>query len=280
MAILCSLLVSIVCSPAQADPVKRQKANYDVYAGGFHVVEANLDLDFRKKDRYRIELGAETRGFIRNVARWDGVFETDGWYNEETKTAQPEIHKSTASWKDETEVKEYRYNKDGTFKEFRITDLHNERDLRETDPELSDNTTDVMTAALGMMEAFPKTGKCEGSSEIFDGKRRYRLVFEDEGQSELRKSRYNIYSGPAVKCVVRVEPMGGAWHKKPRGWMSIQEQGRENGKMPTIWMASLAEGQPAVPVKVLVRTNYGALVMHMTRYENGDNTVLAEKQPE
>lgn len=264
---------------AQAESAtKLQRAIYDVYAGGFHVVKANLDIDFRKSNRYKLELGAHTRGFIGSVAPWEGTFTTIGWHDPKENVTTPESHKSWAHWKDEDEVKEYVYNRDGTFKEYRVTDEYSDRELRETDPKLSDNTTDVMTAALRIMKSMPESGKCEGSSEVFDGKRRFKMMFIDEGQVELRSSRYNIYSGSASKCVVKVEPLGGEWHKKPRGWMSIQEQGQEHGKLPTIWMASITEGAPAVPVKIVVRSNYGALVMHMTRYENGEEILLAEKQ--
>lgn len=242
------------------------------------MVKANLDIDLKNKERYKLELGAHTRGFIGKVAPWKGTFTTTGWYDPATKQATPQMHKSWAHWKDEDEIKEYTYNRDGTFKEYRVTDEHSERELRETKTALSDNTTDVMTAALNMMNAVPKSGKCEGTAEVFDGKRRFKMNFIDEGKVELRQSRYNIYSGLASKCVVKVEPMGGEWHKNPRGWMSIQEQGQEHGKLPTIWMAHITEGAPAVPVKILVRSNYGALVMHMTRYENGENVILAEKQ--
>lgn len=275
-----TLNTTLPTSAAHADDFDLQRANYDVYAGGFHVVNANLDVDFREQNRYRLMLGAETRGFIGSVAPWNGTFETIGWYDPKTKEAQPEAHVSKAHWKDELEIKEYIYNRDGTFKEYRITDVHSDRELRETEKELSDNTTDVMTAALSVMDHFPESGRCEGSSEIFDGKRRFKLMFIDEGQMQLKKSRYNIYSGPATKCVVKVEPLAGEWHDKPRGWMSIQEQGVQHGKLPTIWMATITEGQPAVPVKILVRSDYGALVMHMTRYQNGPDVLLAEKQPD
>ena len=143
---------------------------------------------------------------------------------------------------------------------------------------LSEQTTDVMSAAFSMMQAIPKNGKCEGSSEVFDGKRRFKLVFANEGEVELKPSRYNIYAGKAVKCEVRVTPAGGKWREKPRGWMTIQEQGQQNGKLPTLWMAQLAEGQPAVPVKALLRSNFGAMVMHMTRYDNDGKALLAKKQ--
>lgn len=51
--------------------------------------------------------------------------------------------------------------------------------------------------------------------------------------------------------------------------MSIQEQSRENGSLPTVWMAKMTEDAPAVPVKIRVKTDYGTLFMHLVRYENG-----------
>lgn len=55
--------------------------------------------------------------------------------------------------------------------------------------------------------------------------------------------------------------------------MSIQEQGRERSTMPTIWFAKMAEGEPAVPVKIRVKTEYGALIMHLTHYKGAGKTL-------
>lgn len=269
-----------MADPTLAQTPQRQQANYDVYASGFHVLKANLDVDFRKEGEYRVLLAAETRGFIAKVAHWAGSFETQGWYDAAKRIARPRLHKSSAHWKDELEVKEYSYNRDGTFGEYRVTDKHSEREIRESDKTLTDQTTDVMTAALDLMQSFPKNGQCESEAEIFDGGRRYKLIFKHNGEEQLKATKYNIYSGSAVRCTVFVEPKGGKWHEKPRGWMSLQEQGRQKGKLPTIWMANMGDGQPAVPVKVLVPSNHGAMVMHMTRYESGNNILLAEKQAE
>ena len=129
-----------------------------------------------------------------------------------------------------------------------------------------------------MLENFNETGKCEGSELVFDGKRSFEQKFAHEENVELQSSRYNIYEGAAAKCTVEVTPQKGAWHKNPRGWMSIQEQGREKGTMPTVWIASIEEGAPAVPVKIFVKTDYGALFMHLAEYTNGDKIVVAEKR--
>ncbi len=258
-------------APVLAAADNLQKMQYDVYAGGFHVVEAELDSDMTKAGRYRLELGAKTRGFLGDIAPWHGVFKTDGWHNASTGAARPDVHQSITTWRDEEEIKTYKYNKDGTFKEYRIKDPDpgNDGSVKPVEKELTDKTTDALTATFDIMQMVAKNGKCEGSDEVFDGKRRFKMAFNEVGTVDLTATRYNVYAGPATECTVEVQPMAGKWHEKPRGWMSIQEQGRARGTMPTVWFATLQEGGPAVPVKVRVKTEYGVLFMHLTGYDNG-----------
>lgn len=271
LAIFISLLVLTQVSPsaAQTPDVKpnQQRMQYDVYAGGIHALQAKLDMDLSKEERFDVSLWAQTYGLLGKLAPWSGTFESHGWKGEINK---PEIHKSTAIWRGEKEIKQYSYAKDGKFLEYRITDDENDGSVREVDDELTQNTSDVLTATLNTMQAIAGGSECEGETEIFDGKRRYKLIFKQKKDVVLEASRYNVYAGPAVECSAEVEPVAGKWHDKPRGWLSIQEQGRELGKIPTVWFAQMAEGQPAVPVKVLVKTSYGTLFMHMTDYAGGD----------
>lgn len=245
-----------------------QHMEYDVYSGGFHVVEAKLDIDYTKKGRYRMVFGAHTRGILGALAPWKGSFESDGWRG---KKNRPQVHKSVAIFRGEKDIKEYKYGRDGSFKEYSLEDddAHNDGSPKKVDPALTKNTTDLLTATLNILDHLPKDGKCEGSDEIFDGKRRYRLMFKEIRRVELKASRYNVYAGPAIECTAEIKPMGGRWHKKPRGWLSIQEQGRKKGTMPTIWVANVSSNGPAVPVKVRVKTGYGTMFMHLTAYQNG-----------
>lgn len=250
---------------------------YDVYAGGFHVVESDLTVDLAKKDKYLLRLGAHTRGFLAKLAPWQGVFETRGWYDAKKDFPQPSLHFSDTVWKDERELTEFEYNKDGSFKEYRVTNNEKKKD-KPYEPELSHDTTDVLSSTLKVMNHIAQTGKCEGSDEIFDGERRYRLIFANSKEVRLERTDYNVYAGPATECTVEVKPMAGKWHKKPRGWMSIQEQGREKGTMPTIWFARMAKGEPAVPVKIRVKTQYGALFMHLTGYEGAGQSLKTARK--
>ena len=250
---------------------------YEVYAGGIHAVQGRLDMDMRKPGRYDFIMQATTRGFLASMIPWKGTFQSHGWKLKGNKL-QPQMHQSTASWREEIDIKKYLYNKNGTFKALHITDQHSDNELREVDDELTNGTVDTLTAALQVFEHYSETGKCEGESEVFDGKRRFKQIFTHQKNVELTKSKYNIYEGPAAECTVEVVPISGAWHKKPRGWLSIQEQGREKGTMPTVWIAQMSENGPAIPVKIRVKTQYGTLFMHLAEYESADTILVAEKR--
>ena len=251
--------------------------NYDIYAGGFHVVSADLNVDLSKKNSYYLNLGAYTHGMLAKLVPWKGTFETKGWYDPKTKSAQPEEHKSTATWRGELDVDTYTYGKDGSFKQYRVKEHDKMEEVRSPDAGLTNDTTDVLSATLAAMQSVATKGACNSFDEIFDGKRRYKIMFKDAKQATIEKSGLNVYAGPATECTVEVQQLAGKVREKPRGWMSIQEQGRAKGTMPTIWFAGLEDGQPAIPVKIRVKTDHGTMFMHLTRYENADKTVSVNK---
>lgn len=269
-------------TPARAMPPEAlashvQTMTYELYAGGINAVQAKLDVAYENKERYRLELFAKTQGFLGKLVPWKGTFETHGWRMKDG-SEKPELHKSTAIWDGEEDVKEYNYGRDGSFKSLRVLEAGEDETPKHLKDELVQGTTDALTAALQAMKAVADNGVCEGEDEVFDGKRRFKMVFRHKADEELTQSRYNVYEGIAAKCEVEVVPMGGAWHKKPRGWASIQEQGREKGSLPTVWLASIDEEGPAVPVKLRVKTDYGTLFMHLVEYENGDKVIKASTE--
>ncbi len=264
-------------SASSAPSKARQEMTYDVYAGGFHVVSAGLVVDLAGKNDYLLRLSAATHGIFAKLAPWHGVFQTEGWYSRAKEQPSPRIHFSDTTWRSEKELTEFLYNKDGSFKEYRVTN-EKEKGKKERDDALTQQTTDVLSSTLKVMTAIAKGGKCEGSDEIFDGDRRYALVFGGSKKVEVPESRLNVYRGAATECSVEVKPIAGKWHEKPRGWMSIQEQGRSRGTMPTVWFARMAPGEPAIPVRIRVKTDYGTLFMQLTGYQGAGQSVKLAAQ--
>ncbi len=255
----------------------QQKLVYEVYASGFHVVQARLSIDLSDPNKYSIEMDADTRGFLGNIVPWSGTFASNGWVKKDG-SYRPKQHRSSAIWRGEEDIKDYQYNKDGTFKSLTIVEHDKEPEIKEVDAELTDNSIDILTATLTMLAAFPDTQKCEGEAEIFDGKRRFKQTFKHKALVQLHPSKYNIFEGQAARCSVEVTPVAGDWGTKPRGWMSIQEQGRDRGTLPTVWVGKVSETGPAVPIKILVKTAYGSLFMHLAEFQTEDQIMVAEKR--
>lgn len=235
---------------------------YAVYAGGIHAMDATLVINKTTK-KYDTRLSAGTQGFLKKLANWSGEFSTNGLIKKGTPL--PLIHKSASTWKEETETKTFKYNGAGKFLSYQVVEGGKDKTPKDLDKTLSLGTTDILSATFDLMTHLPTTKTCAGNSSIYDGDRTYRLVFEDTRTETLKKNDYNIYSGNTISCTVEVKPEKGKWRKKPRGWLSIQEQGRQKGALPTIWFGPLTpQSDYYVPVKIRVKTDYGTLFMHLT----------------
>ena len=250
---------------------------YEVYAGGIHAVQARLDIDTGTDGRYNLVLAAKTRGFLGSIVPWEGTFESHGWALPGPEY-RPELHKSSSVFRDEGEIKEYRYTQDKKFLSLITTEHGKSPAQKDLEDALTQGTTDALTATLQVLQTVGDGNPCAGSSEVFDGDRRFQQIFSDQGTVQLENSKYNIFRGAAAECTVEIIPITGKWHTKPRGWLSIQEQGRAKGTMPTVWMAKLDANGPAVPVKIRVKTDYGVLFMHLAEYRSDTQLVTAEKR--
>lgn len=270
------VLAGLILIPmgAQAAPTR---LTYEVYAGGIHVVQAHLDLDLNKST-YTASLFATTRGFLGRLVPWHGSFVSKGVYKGSDGYVV-NSHKSLSSWKGSDDVAEYTYDKNGNFKSLKMTDNGKDKTPESVDPKLTRDTTDILTATLNMMNAAIKTGTCENTSDIFDSRRRFKLKYARQGDAILKPTRYSFYQGPAMKCTAEVIPDGGAWKKKPRGWLSIQEQGRKKGTLPTLWIAKIAPDVPPVPVRIMIKTDYGTLFMHLATATNAKGVSIVLPAP-
>lgn len=269
---LYTVLLTLTLGPTGQARAETQIMTYDVYAGGIHAMDAKLTLNLTPSS-YDIKLDAETAGFLKSLADWSGNYWSNGVM---TKTGQaaPKQHRSSSTWKNETEDKNYRYDGKGKFVSFKVTSEDSkgkvtDKTPEKIDPELTSGSTDLLSATLKLLLALPKDKTCSGKEKIFDGDRSYFMIFKATQHDRLTKSRYNIFDGEAVTCEVEVKPDQGKWRKKPRGWLSIQEQGRQKGALPTIWLGQMGADKTYIPVKIRVKTDYGTLFMHLTSYKTG-----------
>lgn len=233
---------------------------YNVYAGGFRALQASLDLNLEQKE-YKVALDAKTEGFIGKLFPWSGKYETSGVKRQDGLT--PAEYAATSIWKDEEKQTRLEF-KDGLLKTRYESETGHADSKKEIEAALAKDAVDMLTGAVTLLQNTDGTESCAGTVPVFDGKRRYNLHFKDAGQGKIHESRYSLFHGEALKCVVEVEPVAGfSKRDQKRGWLAIQNHSKERKKMPTIWLSRLKEGGPVVPVRMEISSSYGAVIAHL-----------------
>jgi len=241
---------------------KKLGLRYDVYAGGLKALNADLELDLTK-EAYDIGLKAETDGFIGSMFPWEAQYKTSG--HSEDGVLIPSVSTSSSSWRKSVKITEMQYDPKGNL--LKTVTQQGEKTTVNTEPkkDLAKDAVDMLTGALLMMQNAKNTEKCEGSFPVFDGKRRFNINLTDDGRENLPKSEYSKFSGDALRCTLKVEPVAGFKPKdKERGWMAVQSHTEARKKLPTIWFARLEENGPVVPVRMEISSEYGAVVAHLS----------------
>ncbi len=241
---------------------KKLGLKYDVYAGGFQALSADLDMDLTKK-AYDIDLDAKTEGFIGSLFPWSASYSTSG--HSEKGVLIPSISTSRSAWKDSVKMTEMSYSPKGQLLKTTTQTGNKTTVNRDVDKQLSADAVDILTGTLLVMQNTKNTEKCEGSFPVFDGKRRFNITLKDDGHEVLPKSKYSKFSGNALRCTLKVDPVAGFNAKdQKRGWMAVQNHTEARHKLPTIWLARMEDKGPIIPVRVEIASEYGAVVAHLS----------------
>lgn len=262
LILLALLLFTFLTSPVRAESYQ---ATYDVYAGGIHALQARLN-SAQTANAYDVSVSSETYGLLNKIVPWHAVLATKGTISKGQRL--PSVSTSDTTTRSKHEVNTYRYTK-GQFKDFtQVVDGVDET-RKDLDPSVSAGTIDVMTSVFTLMDRVAAGKGCATESMIFDSERSYRLIFKDGAKETIKAGKYGSYSGEAISCTFEVKPEGGKWHKKPRGWMKIQNQAKKSGQMPTISFANVGSAAKPifVPVRTIIKTDLGTFIAHLTSFK-------------
>lgn len=247
-----------------ATPTKNGDENmslsYNVYAGGFRALQASLALDLEQQE-YKVGVNAKTEGFIGKLFPWAGQYETTGTKHHNALT--PADYAATSIWKDEEKQTRLEF-KDGLLTTRYESETGHADSTKDIEAAMAKDAVDMLTGAVTLLQNTNGMESCAGTVPVYDGKRRYNLHFKDAGQGTIHQSRYSLFHGEALKCIVEVEPVAGfSKRDRKRGWLAIQNHSKERKKMPTIWLSRLKEGGPVVPVRMEISSSYGAVIAHL-----------------
>ena len=248
--------------------------DYRFYVGGLNFLALHVAADLAP-GRYTLATRAQTQGIADTLAPFSGVSRAEGAI--EGGRPRPSLY--TASSDSIFGKRRIRMDYAAAGPPKVEAEPPDEDDDRDPVPEkLRAGTVDPLSAglvsALAQSAIAARDGavdaplSCPASVPVYDGRRRYDLVFTAAGEEILKTSHEAAYGGPAIVCRMEVKRLAGFSHR----W--LREEQRKPSPPSRIWLARLGPERVVLPVRLESRTQWGAAIAHLERLRADSHTIL------
>jgi hypothetical protein len=106
---------------------------------------------------------------------------------------------------------------------------------------------------------------------LWTGDKANALALEPAEARVLDAADYSIFTGEAATCKITDYKRLGGFRKEPSKYA-------ETARRREAYVARVAEGALPVPVRIEVHTDYGALIIHLTRYAGQGIDLMLERE--
>ncbi|PLX43378.1 MAG: hypothetical protein C0605_04170 [Hyphomicrobiales bacterium] len=243
---------------------RRVEFQYQVFGGGFSVVNANFNIRF-SKGSYQATSIIEPRGIglILAAGRFDSL--VSGHIT--NRGIRPRSYISNGTGQDTPYRVTMKWNNARQLRVSARPGLAADR-LRDVKSKLRAGMPDPLSALLAGT-IYDTRRPCRGKRRIFDGHMIWDLRYRFIKLDHFGKTGSNRYSGPAYKCMVKYAPVAG-YSKKTM-------QMERSSPLPylPVWFAPVNVGNAAMllPIKVIFPTKWIDAVVHLTRARINGRTV-------
>lgn len=264
---LVAILSFLICSSAWAESnyvqsnIRSLQLSYEIFVGGFHA--GDIDLGVRvESNTYELIAATKSAGLIDHWVGFRSHAQTRGVIRERRIT--PISHHVNNLWTEDLRFVRMGYGgrssaNDGPTYTV-VHPLHNIDEREIVSLAQRRNTIDPLSAAL--RSAYSSNGwgdrtPCDDSIPVFDGRRRYNLIFKNGG-TEIIDGPY--FHGKARKCFTALERIVG-FSRNP---FVPRSKDLEYGE---IWFADLVPSWPRIPVRFKADIGLGNALVHLKTYE-------------
>ncbi len=178
--------------------------DFTVFLGPFNASKTsfNYALD---DENYAVSSKVRTAGFFDTLYPFEANYATTG------KIVADKLETTSYKYQSQSRFtnrkKELIYNEDGQ-PIYRISSKNGkEKKVDITPSPKNDETTDLQTVFAELARQYNKVKFCDSRMEVFDGKRRFDVIFKDEGQEELIPNEYMPFQGTASKCSMYIDKL-------------------------------------------------------------------------
>jgi hypothetical protein len=265
-AALAALILSLAWRPAAASP-DRMNLFYEVFSGGFHVLNFELDLALAP-ERYDVTARINSAGFVGWFLSWRQVAESRGALGPDM--VSPELHRSQAEFRGRQRSVEIDYDS-GKVGDVRVVPPAREDEGRDEVPvERRREAIDPISSILGAIRRISAGQGCGGRLPVFDGRRRYDLVLTDRKQGT---GLPQLAGAPSekIQCDFVYEPIAG--HNR----RDADPETRDKRRIQSGRVFAERNGPLIVPVRIEIDGDWGMTIAHLREVKRGDCTVVAHE---
>jgi len=232
-------------------PASTLDISYDLYVGGIPLGKVAMSVRFEGED-YKAISTLETKGIVN--AFWQAKIEAASSGHANEGRLQPSLYDSFSQNRTvERRHATLTFGPDGP--KSMISDPPYGDNRYPVTEEQRKKTLDPLSAAvfLTAASAGPEAKACDAVAPIFDGRRRYDVVFNYMKKTDVHMDN-GLYTGPAMVCQVQYKQIAGYQQ-------SVIEQNKKFPKMFAWVVSAKSSADPnrayKVPLRVWAETDYG-----------------------
>ncbi len=220
------------------------RVHYVTYAAGFRVLDitGSIDLDAQG---YGIDLTMHTLGLIGLLMDGDSHSVARGYWS--GATVAPLSYDSRGHWDGQARQTVIDY-KDGQ-PVIQALQPANEREREPVPPALQANTVDSLGAMAALVRAVASTGRCDGATRIFDGRRLSQIWVRTGGLQVLPPTARSSFRGQTLRCDFDGQLLAGFKYGDDRARAARAQHG-------VAWLAPLTPGGAYLPVRIQFATRF------------------------
>jgi hypothetical protein len=261
-----SFLFVVLCGPAMASGAGEVRPSsvtldYEIDIVGLEALAATVIMA-GDTARYHVDIRARTTGMIGWMFPWVIGVSSNG--NITDGRLQPVRHEQTSNFQGKDRSVFLEYDGHGGFLARRVVPDPHEDQREEVPAAMTRDTLDIISAVLAGLHTVDRTGSCNGRVPVFDGRRRFDLLYSDNGREHIDPNEILGYGGgEALRCAIRVEPIAGYWRKNQQKFFTHKVNGRDEVVPIEVDVARVGAAGIEVPVRVESVSPYGKLVLSL-----------------
>ncbi|MBP5399516.1 MAG: DUF3108 domain-containing protein [Alphaproteobacteria bacterium] len=252
------LLTLLLVVLQTAEPCAMEVKHYfDAVVGIFNAAEADFTYEI-DTSRYATKTNIYTRGLFDALYPFAAKYATSGKFINNHMQTENYSYESQSRFNNRTKKVIY----DSCGIPLKSVSTKNGKEKIKNIKIRTDvtDTTDLQSVMADVINQYTKKQTCSAVKKVFDGKRRYNVIFEDLGKEEVIKSDYSPYFGEAIKCSMYIDKL--KEHGNDMLWKMASDS-------PVyLWIMRDKETNFPFIVKIMVEdTPLGELNVYTTRIE-------------